>query len=87
MQMVAPVLEELSKEYEGRLVVYKINTGVEQELSAVFGIRSIPTILFIDSAGEPMVQPGAFPKHVFKKLLRSSCCHLQNLKNKINKLL
>lgn len=68
-KMVAPILEELSKEYEGRLVIYKVDTDVEQELSAVFGIQSIPTLLFIDSEGEPMMQPGAFPKHIFKKII------------------
>ena len=68
-KMVAPVLEELSKEYEGRLVIYKVNTDLEQELSAVFGIQSIPTLLFIDSAGEPMMQPGAYPKHILKKII------------------
>lgn len=68
-KMVAPVLEELAAEYEGRLVIYKVNTEVEQELSAVFGIQSIPTFLFIGADGEPMMQPGAFPKSVFKKVI------------------
>jgi len=68
-KMVAPILEELSIEYEGRLVIYKVNTDVEQELSSVFGIQSIPTILFIGADGEPMMQPGALPKHTFKKII------------------
>ena len=68
-KMVAPVLEELSIEYEGRLLIYKVNTDIEQELSSVFGIQSIPTILFIGADGEPMMQPGAFPKHTFKKII------------------
>ncbi len=68
-KMVAPILEELSSEYEGKLVIYKVNTDVEQELSTVFGIQSIPTMLFIDADGEPMMQPGALPKHVFRKLI------------------
>jgi thioredoxin len=68
-KMVAPVLEELSKEYEGRLLIYKVNTDIEQELSSVFGIQSIPTMLFIGANGEPMMQPGAFPKHAFKKII------------------
>lgn len=68
-KMVAPILEELSEEYKDRLVIYKVNTDVEQELSAVFGIQSIPTLLFIDSAGEPMMQPGAYPKHILKKII------------------
>ncbi len=68
-KMVAPILEELSKEYDGRLVIYKVNTDKEQELSAVFGIQSIPTMLFIGADGEPMMQPGALPKHVLKQVI------------------
>jgi thioredoxin len=68
-KMVAPILEELAAEYKDRLVIYKVNTDAEQELSAVFGIQSIPTLLFIDAAGEPMMQPGALPKHVLKQVI------------------
>jgi len=68
-KMVTPILEELSNEYEGRLLIYKVNTDEEQELSAVFGIQSIPTILFIGADGEPGMRPGAFPKHVFKQVI------------------
>lgn len=68
-KMVAPILEELSDEYADKLVIYKVNTDIEQELSAVFGIQSIPSLLFIDANGEPMLQAGAFPKHVFKKVI------------------
>lgn len=68
-KMVAPILEELSKEYEGRLIIYKVNTDIEQELSSVFGIQSIPTMLFIPAEGQPIMQPGAFPKHIFKKVI------------------
>jgi|SRR5690242_4982528 len=68
-KMVAPILEELSNGYEGKLVIYKVNTDKEQELSAVFGIQSIPTLLFIGADGEPMMQPGALPKHILKKVI------------------
>ena len=68
-KMVAPVLEELAEEYNDRLLIYKVDTDAEQELSAVFGIRSIPTLLFIDANGEPVLQPGALPKHVLKKVI------------------
>ena len=68
-KMVSPVLEDLSNEYEGRLIIYKVNTDIERELSTVFGIQSIPTILFIGADGEPLMQPGALPKHVFKKII------------------
>lgn len=66
---VAPILEELSEEYAGRLLIYKVDTEVEQELSQVFGIRSIPTFIFIGADGTPMMQPGAFPKNVFKQVI------------------
>ncbi|HEX5169935.1 MAG TPA: thioredoxin [Cyclobacteriaceae bacterium] len=68
-KMVAPVLEELAKEYEGKLVIYKVDTEAEQELAAVFGIRSIPTFLFIPAKGQPAMQPGALPKHAFKQVI------------------
>ena len=66
---VAPALEELSKEYEGKINIYKINTELEAELSEVFGIQSIPTFLFIPLRGEPMMQKGALPKKAFKDVI------------------
>jgi thioredoxin 1 len=51
------------------LIIYKVNTDVEQELSSVFGIQSITSMLFIAADGEPMMQPGALPKHVLKKMI------------------
>ena len=68
-KMVAPILEELSKEYEGRLTIYKVDTEVEQELASVFGIRSIPTFLFIPVYGDPAMQPGALPKKAFQQII------------------
>jgi thioredoxin len=68
-KMVSPILEELGKEYEGKIVVYKVDTEAEQELSAVFAIRSIPTFLFIPASGQPAMQPGALPKQVFKEVI------------------
>lgn len=68
-KMVAPILEQLAKQYEGKLLIYKVDTEAEQELSAVFGIRSIPTFLFIPVEGQPSMQPGALPKNVFEKVI------------------
>lgn len=68
-KMVAPILEELSNEYEGKIHIYKVDTEVEQELSAVFAIQSIPSILFIPQDGQPMMQKGALPKHVLKQVI------------------
>ena len=68
-KMVAPILEELSKEYEGRLIIYKVDTEVEIDLASVFGIRSLPTFLFIPVNGDPMMQPGALPKKAFQQII------------------
>ncbi len=68
-KMVAPVLEELSDEYKDDLIIYKVDTEVERELSAVFQIRSIPSILFIPKDRQPMMQPGALPKNALQEII------------------
>ncbi len=68
-RMVGPVLEQLSVEYEGRVNFYKINTEDEQELAAVFGIQSIPSLLFIPLNGKPMMAVGALPKESLKEII------------------
>lgn len=68
-KMVAPLFEELSDEYADDIVIYKVDTEVEQELSAAFGIQSIPSILFIPKDGTPMMAKGALPKHNLKKVI------------------
>lgn len=68
-KMVAPVLEELAGEYSGKIVIYKVDTENEQELASVFGIQSIPTILFIPTEGQPQAAMGALPKHTFEKVI------------------
>lgn len=66
---IAPVLEELSNEYEEDIIIYKIDTEAEQELSAMFGIRSIPSLLFIPLEKQPMMQAGALPKNAMKEVI------------------
>lgn len=66
---VAPVLEELSNDYDGKVVIYKVDTEAEQELSAVFGIRSIPSLLFIPKGKQPMMQAGALPKSALENVI------------------
>ena len=61
-KMVAPILEELSTEFEGKINIYKVNTEEEQELAAAFGIRSIPSLLFCPKEGKPQMAMGALPK-------------------------
>ena len=67
-KMVAPILEELSDENPD-VIIYKVDTEVEQELSAVFQIRSIPSILFIPKDGQPMMQAGALPKNALQEII------------------
>jgi thioredoxin 1 len=64
-RMVAPVLEDLSKEYQGKVDIYKVDTEAEQELASLFGIRSIPSLLFIPLEGKPQMAMGALPKESF----------------------
>ena len=68
-KMVAPILDELAKEYDGQIVIYKVDTEKEQELAGAFGIRSIPSILFIPMEGKPEMAQGAMPKASFKKAI------------------
>jgi len=69
-KMVAPILEELSKEYAGKVDIYKIDTEKEQELASVFGIRSIPSILFVPLNAQPQMAAGALPKNAFEQAIK-----------------
>jgi thioredoxin 1 len=64
-KVVAPVLEELAKDYDGKINVFKVDTEAEQELASVFGIRSIPSFLFVPAKGQPQMAMGALPKETF----------------------
>ncbi len=68
-KMVAPILEELSEEYKDKVKIYKLDTEVERELAGVFGIRSIPSILFIPVEGQPKMQVGALSKAAFIEVI------------------
>ncbi len=68
-KMIAPILEELSKEYDGKINIYKIDTEAEQELAGAFGIRSIPSLLFIPMDEQPQMAQGALPKDSLKKAI------------------
>jgi thioredoxin 1 len=61
-KMVAPILEDLSKEFAGKINIYKVDTEAEQELAAAFGIQSIPSMLFCPKEGKPQMAMGALPK-------------------------
>lgn len=68
-KQVAPILEELAKEYDGEIIIYKIDTEKQRELAAAFGIRSIPSLLFVPASGQPQMSQGALPKEQFVKMI------------------
>ncbi len=68
-KMVAPILEELQSEYGDKLTIYKVNTEEQQELAGLFGIQSIPSLLFIPLDGQPQMAMGALPKDTFQSAI------------------
>lgn len=73
-KLVAPIMEELSIEYKGKINFYKINVDNEQSVAASFGIESIPSVLFIPKSGQPQMSVGAMEKegyvNAIKQLLK-----------------
>ena len=68
-KMVAPILEELATEYKDKINIYKVDTEDQQELATIFGIRSIPSMLFCPKDGQPQMAMGALPKESFIKAI------------------
>jgi len=69
-KMVAPILEELSEDYKGKVNIYKVDTEAQQELSAAFAIRSIPSMLFCPKEGQPQMAQGALPKQQLEEIIK-----------------
>ena len=69
-KIVAPVLDELAEEYKGKINIFKVNTEQEQELAALFGIKSIPSLLFVPKDEKPQMAMGALPKDSFEKAIK-----------------
>ena len=69
-KMVAPILEELAEEYQGKIDMYKVNTEQERELASIFGIQSIPSLLFVPLSGQPQMALGALPKESFRSAFK-----------------
>lgn len=78
-KIVAPILEELAEEYKDKIVIYKVDTEAEQELAAVFGIRSIPSLLFIPLNDRPQMAVGALPKDAFIEIIEDVLLKQNNL--------
>jgi thioredoxin len=69
-KIVHPILEDLNEEFKEEINIYKIDTEDQQELAQVFGIMSIPSILFIPKNGKPQMAQGAIPKDSFYKAIK-----------------
>lgn len=68
-RQLSPRVEEIAKEYAGKIVVYKVDTDAEQLLSQNMGIQSLPTLLFIPVKGKPQATMGAIPKETLVKAI------------------
>lgn len=66
---VAPIMEKLAMEYDGRIAIYKINVDQAKDLAAAFRVSSIPTVLFFPKEGKPMKQVGAMPEEDYRKVI------------------
>ncbi len=68
-KMVAPIMDDLADQYNGKVIVYKVNTDKEKELASVFQVKSIPAILFSPMEGKPAMQPGALSKEDYINII------------------
>lgn len=68
-KIVAPIMEELANDYDGKIKIYKVDTQTERELASIFQITGIPAILFVPKDGQPMKQAGAMSKDYYEKVI------------------
>ena len=68
-RQLSPRIEEIAKEYAGKIIVYKVDTDAEKLLSQSMGIKSLPTLLFIPVNGQPQATMGALPKETLEKII------------------
>ncbi|MGP1446944.1 MAG: thioredoxin [Candidatus Limimorpha sp.] len=66
---VAPIMEKLAKDYEGKIIIYKVNVDQEKQLAATFEAKSIPMVLFFPKKGQPLMQVGALTETQFKEII------------------
>jgi len=82
---LAPILEEVQKEYAGKIVIYKVDTGVERELAGYFGIQSIPTVLWCPKKGKPMITKGLLPKENIVEIIETELLKKKSTKKETEK--
>lgn len=66
---VAPIMEKMAETYADSLTIYKVNVDKEKQLAGAFGVRSIPTMLFIPKEGQPMMQAGAMAESDYVRII------------------
>lgn len=81
-KQIAPIMDELADHYDGKVKIYKVNTDKERELSSIFGIKSIPSILFIPTDGKPRMQSGAMSKEAYMSIIDEIVLGNKSDKNK-----
>jgi thioredoxin len=72
---VAPIMEEIAKQYEDKIIVYKVNVDKEQKLPLIFKVKNIPTVFFLPTEGQPLSQIGALSKEEYISIINK---HLIN---------
>jgi thioredoxin 1 len=71
-KMIAPTMDKIAKQYEGKVKVYKINVDNERKLASVFQVQSIPAVLFVPMKGEPSMQTGALSEEAYMKIVKDN---------------
>jgi thioredoxin 1 len=69
-KMISPIMDDLAKEYQGKIRIYKVNTDQEKELASMFNIRSIPAIMFVPKTGKPSMAVGAQSKESYVQAIK-----------------
>jgi thioredoxin len=80
-KMVAPIMDDLADHYDGKVLIYKVNTDEQKELASVFQIRSIPSILFAPMDGKPAMQAGAMSKEDYIRIIDEFVLKANNQNN------
>jgi thioredoxin 1 len=68
-RVLSPLVEEVAKKYEGKILVYKVDTDKEPRLAQAMGIQSLPTLLFVPVKGQPRSTVGSIPRETLEKAI------------------
>ena len=66
-----PILKDMARKYDGKIIIYKVDVDKEKELASLFGISSIPAFLFCPTEGDPRGTMGAYPADEFEKIIHT----------------